>query len=237
MAVTILDGGIGHLLKQPGVQTRVRGTPLEQSFLTSAYANEDDAGAVLAVHRDYLNAGANVLTANNFAVTVGLRLPAVLSCTLCCFAPIPVPTTVSSSIATQPWSLARAGGEGQLSRLTEARRCTAADFSPWAIHSFWALVLPCCISECDLPAQLAARLARQAAAEAVRHHAGASPVRIAGSLPPVGESYHVAALPELELAQPVYAEVPHLRRMMIDAQVPSRGSCGHLSRRLSSVAD
>ncbi len=130
MAVTVLDGGIGHLLKQRGVQTRVTGTPLEQSFLISAYANEDDANAVSAVHRDYLNAGANVLTANNFAVTVGLRLPALLSCTLYCFAPIPAPTKETSSVSAQPWSLARAGGEGQLSRLTEARTCTVAGFSP-----------------------------------------------------------------------------------------------------------
>jgi len=75
-------------------------------------------------------------------------------------------------------------------------------------------VLPCCISECGLPAQLAAHLAQQAAAEALRKDAGASPVRVAGSLPPVGESYHVAALPELELAQPVYAEVPNLHLML-----------------------
>ena len=74
MAVTLLDGGVGHLLKERGVKTRITGTPLEQSFLSSAYANEDDAGAVLAVHRDYVNAGANVLTANNFAVTVGQKL-------------------------------------------------------------------------------------------------------------------------------------------------------------------
>ena len=71
MNLTILDGGIGHLLKERGVQTRVASTPLCQSFLTSAYANEDDDDAVMAVHRDYLHAGADVLTANNFALTVG----------------------------------------------------------------------------------------------------------------------------------------------------------------------
>ncbi len=129
MAVTILDGGIGHLLKQRGVQTRVRGTPLEQSFLASAYANEDDGDAVLAVHRDYVSAGASVLTANNFAVTVGSRLPTVLSCYLwCSMLPIPVPTINTQSVSTQPWSLARTGGEGQLSRLTEARACTMCCF-------------------------------------------------------------------------------------------------------------
>ena len=53
------------------MQTRFTGTPLSQTFLTSAYANQDDADAVRAVHRDYLDAGADVLTANNFALTVG----------------------------------------------------------------------------------------------------------------------------------------------------------------------
>ena len=71
MNVTILDGGIGHLLKERGVQTRVSGTPFEQSFLSSAYANEDAADAVRAMHGDYISAGADVLTANNFALTVG----------------------------------------------------------------------------------------------------------------------------------------------------------------------
>ena len=63
------------------------------------------------------------------------------------------------------------------------------------------------LSESRSPAQRAARLAREAAAEALRRKNRSPPVRIAGSLPPVGESYHVATLPELELAQPVYAEV------------------------------
>ena len=128
MAVTILDGGIGHLLKERGAQTRLAGTALEQSFLTAAYANEDDSDAVLVVHRDYLNAGADVLTANNFAVTVGSRwrcrcckLGQQLPDVVCCPSPVPIAGIRRVCVGTQPWSLARTGDEGKLRHLTEAR--------------------------------------------------------------------------------------------------------------------
>lgn len=69
MALTILDGGIGHLLKQRNVRTRIADTDFASSFLVAAFANIDAPDAVRDIHRDYIDAGCDVITANNFPLT------------------------------------------------------------------------------------------------------------------------------------------------------------------------
>ena len=62
--ITILDGGMGHELKLRGIS--------DGTFLAGVLANErcdaddDDANVVESIHRDYLAAGCDVITTNNF---------------------------------------------------------------------------------------------------------------------------------------------------------------------------
>lgn len=66
----ILDGGIGHLLKQRHVKTSVADSPeWRDSFLVSALANREAPDAVNQVHSDYIRAGCDVITCNNFSCT------------------------------------------------------------------------------------------------------------------------------------------------------------------------
>lgn len=69
MAVTILDGGIGHLLKQRNVRTRIADTDFSSSFLVAAFANIDAPDAVRDIHREYIDVGSDVITVNNFPLT------------------------------------------------------------------------------------------------------------------------------------------------------------------------
>lgn len=70
MHITILDGGIGHCLKERNVLTSVAGDKdLCSSFLVAALANVEAPDAVREVHRDYIDAGADVITVNNFPLT------------------------------------------------------------------------------------------------------------------------------------------------------------------------
>jgi len=61
--VTILDGAMGTELKARGADV-----PDHRSSAWSAIALVRDPGAVEQVHRDYIGAGAQVVTANNDAV-------------------------------------------------------------------------------------------------------------------------------------------------------------------------
>lgn len=70
MHITILDGGIGHLLKERNTRTSVANDKeLASSFLVAAFANVDAPDAVRQVHQDYVDAGADIMTVNNFPIT------------------------------------------------------------------------------------------------------------------------------------------------------------------------
>lgn len=58
----ILDGGMGQELLHRGVT--------DDPLLWSATALEDNAQVVRELHRDYLNAGANILTTNTYATNI-----------------------------------------------------------------------------------------------------------------------------------------------------------------------
>jgi S-methylmethionine-dependent homocysteine/selenocysteine methylase len=62
--ITLLDGGMGTELAARGVEV-----PSHVTSIWSAKALIDAPDAVVEVHRDYLDAGADVVTANNYAVT------------------------------------------------------------------------------------------------------------------------------------------------------------------------
>lgn len=62
--VTLLDGGTGTELRMRGVEV-----PSHVTSIWSARALYADPDAVVAVHGDYIRAGADVITANNYAVT------------------------------------------------------------------------------------------------------------------------------------------------------------------------
>jgi hypothetical protein len=66
-AITILDGGMGHLLKERGAA--VAGLPFEQQFLGSTLLCEAAPEVVAAAHLEYLHSGADVITTNNFVAT------------------------------------------------------------------------------------------------------------------------------------------------------------------------
>ncbi len=63
----VLDGGMGHLLKQHGL--RVPGLPLEQQFLAGVLANESQPDVVMAAHTEFIDSGATVISTNSFAAT------------------------------------------------------------------------------------------------------------------------------------------------------------------------
>jgi len=67
MNMMVLDGGMGHLLKEWGVRTD--GLPYEQQFLAGVMANTSDPETVKRAHRCYVTAGAGCITTNNFAAT------------------------------------------------------------------------------------------------------------------------------------------------------------------------
>ena len=62
--VTLLDGGIGFELKLRGVEV-----PSHLDSIWSAQALMADPEAVESVHHDYITAGADVVTINNYSVT------------------------------------------------------------------------------------------------------------------------------------------------------------------------
>lgn len=67
VAVDVLDGGMGHLLRRKGVE--ISG-PIgsQRRFLGICLANIERPELVREAHLDYINAGANIITTNNYAV-------------------------------------------------------------------------------------------------------------------------------------------------------------------------
>lgn len=63
-AITLLDGATGTELRARGVSVRDY-----KSSLWSALACVEAPDAVIRLHRDYINAGADIITVNNYAVT------------------------------------------------------------------------------------------------------------------------------------------------------------------------
>ena len=65
--ITLLDGGMGHQLKAMGVTIKgVVGTM--ERFLGVAMANTDNPDLVRDAHLAYIDAGAQIITTNNYAV-------------------------------------------------------------------------------------------------------------------------------------------------------------------------
>ena len=67
---TIFDGGMGHLLK--GKDSRLAsldGQQPDKYFLVGAYANIEQPSVVEDLHLEFIQAGAEVITTNNFAAT------------------------------------------------------------------------------------------------------------------------------------------------------------------------
>lgn len=65
----VLDGGTGHLLKARGVENLVQNLRYDQLFLAGSLANLQWPEVVQEVHREYIAAGVDVITCNNFACT------------------------------------------------------------------------------------------------------------------------------------------------------------------------
>lgn len=65
--VTVLDGGMGHLIKQWGVV--IPGLPYDQQFLAGCLAVEAAPDMVIRAHSAYIDAGCDVITTNNFVAT------------------------------------------------------------------------------------------------------------------------------------------------------------------------
>ncbi len=62
--ITILDGSLGTELRKRGVRVTDY-----KSSIWSAFALIDDPDAVIELHEDYINAGAEVITVNNYSLT------------------------------------------------------------------------------------------------------------------------------------------------------------------------
>ena len=68
--VTILDGGMGHLLKGRDLKiAALNGQQVDKYFLVGVYANIEQPDVVRSLHTDFIEAGAEVVTTNNFAAT------------------------------------------------------------------------------------------------------------------------------------------------------------------------
>ncbi|GMH39696.1 hypothetical protein BSKO_07594 [Bryopsis sp. KO-2023] len=65
--ITIMDGGMGHLLKERGARTP--GLNFDDQFLAGVLANAEQPDVVSGIHREYIRAGADVITTNNFVAT------------------------------------------------------------------------------------------------------------------------------------------------------------------------
>ena len=67
--LTVLDGGVGHLLKGRGIQTLCPDLAFDDLFVAGSVANVKRPEIVEQVHREYIQAGADVITTNTFACT------------------------------------------------------------------------------------------------------------------------------------------------------------------------
>lgn len=69
-AITVFDGGMGHLLKQKDLKlASLDGQQPDKFFLSGAYANVEQPKIVEDLHLEFIQAGAEVITTNNFAAT------------------------------------------------------------------------------------------------------------------------------------------------------------------------
>ena len=137
--VTLLDGGMGREIQQR--------RPEAAHGLWSAGVLLDEPDLVIEIHREYIDAGAMVITTNNYS--------------------------------TIPSYLGKSGMEGQYRELTG----------------------------------LAATLARRAVRESGKD------VGVAGSLPPLEESYRADLVPPPEVARPIYQGVVEALRDEADLYV------------------
>lgn len=145
--VTVLDGGMGVEL--------IRRSPKGRTPLWSAQALVDDPDLVVRTHRDYIDAGAQMVITNSYS--------------------------------TVPSYLATAGLEARYVEYTE----------------------------------LAGRLARRAVAESGKD------VLVAGSLPPLSESYRPDLVPPDEESRPIYREMagalePHVDLFICETMSSAR---------------
>ena len=68
--LTIFDGGMGHLIKQKELKlASLDGQQCDKYFLVGAYANVEQPLIVEALHSEFVDAGATVITTNSFAAT------------------------------------------------------------------------------------------------------------------------------------------------------------------------
>lgn len=68
--LTVFDGGMGHLIKQKDLKlASLDGQQCDKYFLVGAYANVEQPLVVEALHSEFMDAGANVITTNSFAAT------------------------------------------------------------------------------------------------------------------------------------------------------------------------
>lgn len=137
--VMLLDGGMGREIQQR--------RPQAAHGLWSASVLLDEADLVVEIHREYIDAGAVVITTNNYS--------------------------------TIPSYLGKAGMEDRYREIT----------------------------------RLAATLARRAVRESGRD------VAVAGSLPPLEESYRADLVPPPEVAQPIYQGIVEALRDDVDLYI------------------
>lgn len=137
--VTLFDGGMGREIQQR--------RPQAAHGLWSASVLLDEPDLVVKIHREYIDAGAVVITTNNYA--------------------------------TIPSYLSKAGMQDRYQELT----------------------------------RLAATLARRAVRESGKD------VAVAGSLPPLEESYRADLVPPPEIAQPIYQGIAEALRDDVDLYV------------------
>lgn len=141
--VTLLDGGMGREIQER--------RPRAAHGLWSASVLLDEPDLVVEIHREYIDAGAVVITTNNYS--------------------------------TIPSYLGKAGMQDRYRELT----------------------------------RLAATLARRAVRESGRAaRAGGKRVAVAGSLPPLEESYRADLVSPPEIAQPIYRGVVEALRDQVD---------------------
>ena len=155
-AITVLDGAMGG-----EIQARI---PAAAHGLWSATALVEKPELVVELHREYIDAGADVITTNTYA--------------------------------TVPSYLGKGGMAGRFEELTG----------------------------------LAARLARKAANQAGGH------VRVAGSLPPLDESYRWDLVPKDDEAGPIYRRMVGAMAADVDLFLCETMSCAREARCAASEA-
>ena len=214
----LLDGGIGHLLKSKGVEQLVPGLKYDELFLAGALANAWAPEAVTAAHREYIAAGGcpAVCLLLGTSCPCCHRLCVALSAAACCclLSPAHAATVAVGQLLVAlhtrqlmpPPICPPSGLAGADVLTTNTFSCTE-----WSLGH---------ISKADLQQELveaAGQLAHAAANEASTAAAGGQAssgngsgsasgrqVLVAGSLPPLQESYQASGLQAFEEMQPQY---------------------------------